>query len=159
MYVFVTKLKHLKHTLSNWHRSKPSYQQKVENRRLLLDEAQAEFDKSQFSANLSSLIIARESLEQALEFELSILHQRSRLLHLNLQNMRSKYFYNAVKNREHQNKIKMIKLGDGSISEDPAIIEQSFVQHFETRFGGTSIFDGDPMGTFKFQHMQYPLRK
>lgn len=114
----------------------------------MVEDAQSNYDENHSSENITSLLKAKESLEHALNQELSILHQHSRLLNLNIKDMESKYFYNKIKLREHQNKIAFVLLSDGSLSVEPLVIESTFVKHFESSFGGESTFNEDDITPF-----------
>lgn len=130
MFILVSKLKVVKKALAGWHRSKPRLQVQIDKARDNLDEAQRQFDAHESSTNQQTLLCAKSKLEKCLDYELSLLQQRSRILNLNLKDIGSKFFYNSIKVHQTCSNIKSIRCSDGSITDDPFAISSSFVAYF-----------------------------
>lgn len=48
----------------------------MEEKRANLDQTQLDYDENPSATNLSTLLVAKDSLQLALDYEVSLLHQR-----------------------------------------------------------------------------------
>ncbi|KAK1326416.1 hypothetical protein QJS10_CPA01g01883 [Acorus calamus] len=150
MFILVKKLQHLKVILKDWnkevfgpiHSTLNICKQRLEaiQQAVLIDPQNMELVEQERNTKEEYLLM--------LQKEESFLRQKSRQQWLSDGDRNSKFFYSATKSRIAKNTIRKVELADGSVSEDPKVIQDYAVEYYKRLLTPTSDHPIPQMGNF-----------